>query len=214
MAGTRVLFVGMTGSFSLPPLQALLRAPEIEVVGVLAPGQGEPHLVERPPLPPGVLQTLQLHNIVQLAWGVGIPVFEAGSFRDLSALAPVQPDVIAVACFPRLLPASFRALARLGAVNVHPSMLPKNRGPDPIGWTLRSGERHTGVTIHLLAGKADAGDILAQAPIDVPLGATRNELEIRCAALGGQLLLEVIRKLAAGTIERVPQDESQATYHR
>ncbi|MBV8085281.1 MAG: methionyl-tRNA formyltransferase [Chloroflexi bacterium] len=209
----RVLFVGMTGHFSLRPLQILLRAPEVEIVGVLVPGQGQPHRIERPPLPLGMLQTLQLHNIVQLAWSLGIPVFEARSFRDLSTLEPLQPDIIAVACFPRLLPARFRALARLAAVNVHPSLLPKNRGPDPIGWTISSGERQTGVTIHLLSDKADAGDILAQAPLDVPPGTTRNQLEVRCANLGGELLLDVIRQLTAGTANPIPQDDSQATHH-
>jgi methionyl-tRNA formyltransferase len=206
----------MTGAFSLPPLQALLRE-GIQVAGVMVRGIGEPHRIEPPRrsqsgLP--VLTTFVQPNIVQLAWQRGIPVFEAGSFQDLRVLETVEPDVIAVACFSRLLPARLRGLARLAAINVHPSLLPRNRGPDPIGWTLAAGERQTGVTVHLLSDRADAGDILAQAPVEVPAGITRPDLERRCAGVGGELLVEVIRQLQAGTATPIPQDESQATYHR
>ncbi len=195
MAGPRVLFFGLAGPFSLPPLEALLAA-GIEVIGIV--------LSEKPSQTPGlpVLNPYGRRNILDVARERALPLL---TMTD--DLADLGPDVIAVACFDRLIPKRIRDVAKL-AVNVHPSLLPENRGPDPIYWTLRLGHTKTGVTVHLLEDRADAGPILAQREITVPEGVTYDELEQLLAEIGGQLLVEVVQ---SDTLQPRPQDESRAT---
>lgn len=202
-----VTFLGMAGAFSLPPLEALLAA-GVPVRGVVLPG------AETRPVPPKapdgglpVLTPYAERSIVHLAWERGIPVREVA---DLAALDP--PDVLVVACFPRLIPRAVWARARL-AVNIHPSLLPDNRGPAPLYWTFRLGQRRTGVTVHLLADRADAGDIVAQREVAIPEGTTEQELELQLARLGGELLVGVLRDFERGQLRPIPQDESRATSH-
>src|SRR5581483_8813907 len=149
MAGpTSVLFLGMQASFSTPVLAALIAA-RMEICGVLIPASDEPlpkplaHSDAEPvaesglrrllPLPsPSVGGGLQIltpfvrPGVVQLAWEAGIPVYEARSLAAGDVLARVRelrPDVMAVACWPGLIPRAFSALAGLAALNVHPSCL-------------------------------------------------------------------------------------------
>ena len=100
-----------------------------------------------------LLATQSDQNIVALATERNIPVWEVGDLRASATretLAGYAPDALCVACFARKLPASLLALPRLGALNVHPSLLPDNRGPDPLFWTFWRGDEATGVTIHLM----------------------------------------------------------------
>jgi methionyl-tRNA formyltransferase len=158
-----------------------------------------------------ILTPYPQRNIVHLAWERGIPVYEVTNLRAGEAL-DVVPDVIVVACFDRLIPSELRARAKL-AVNIHPSLLPDNRGPAPLFWTFRQGQPTTGVTIHLLEEKADAGAILAQQEVPVPDDIDGAQLDRRLAVLGGELLVQVIRDFAAGQLQPKPQDETRATYH-
>jgi methionyl-tRNA formyltransferase len=207
-SAAKVLFFGMTGTFSLPPLEALLKA-GVQVVGVVVPGAAT-KLVQPPAHSGGlpILTPYARRSIVHLAWEHGIPVHEVSSFDTLD----VQADLIAVACFDRLVPRRIRARAKL-AVNIHPSLLPDNRGPAPLFWTFRLGQPETGVTIHLLEDKADAGAILAQTQVRIPDEMDGAELEQRLAGLGGELLIEVIHSFEAGRLHPVPQDEARASSH-
>jgi methionyl-tRNA formyltransferase len=193
-----VLFFGMTGAFSLPPLEALLKA-GIEVRGVVVPES--PHSSRGLP----ILNPYVRRNIVEVAHEHRLPVF--GDFEALP-----EADVITVVCFDRLIPRPVRDAARL-AVNVHPSLLPANRGPAPLFWTFRLGEHMTGVTVHLLDDRADTGAILEQAEVPVPEGVDGAGFERRLAELGGQLLVKVIARFAEGALCPRPQDEAQASYH-
>ncbi|HVA23527.1 MAG TPA: formyltransferase family protein [Chloroflexota bacterium] len=210
-----VLFLGMAGAFSLPPLEVLLQA-GVQVCGVVLPlppreGAGVRKL-EAPARPSALaLPILMPHvrrNIGHVAWERGIPVYEVA---DLSAL-DMAPDIIAVACFDRLIPRAMRARAKL-AVNVHPSLLPANRGPAPLFWTFRLGERTTGVTIHLLEDKADAGAILAQREVPVAEGIDGAELDQELARIGGELLVQVVADFEKARLRPTIQDESRATSH-
>lgn len=210
----RVLFLGMFGAFSRAVCEAALDA-GANVYAVIVPGSGPAeHLLPAsgaqsrlPILTPYVEQ-----NIVHLAWERDIPVFADSNVTNGVALAGVQPDILAVACWPRIIPRSVRELARL-AVNVHPSLLPENRGPEPLFWTFRLGLARTGVTVHLLEDRADAGPILAQRELPVPNGINGADLELELARAGGELLARVAAESAAGPLRPVPQDESRATYH-
>ncbi|HKS70118.1 MAG TPA: formyltransferase family protein, partial [Ktedonobacterales bacterium] len=154
----------------------------------------------------------------QMAAARGVPVFEAAALAApqtlaaLAALAPDGLDAICVACFPRRLPPALLRLPRLGALNVHPSLLPANRGPDPLFWTFYHGEEQTGATVHLMDATLDTGPVLAQEAIAVPEGTSEARLERTCAEVGGRLLVASLRALAEGTAHPRPQDEAQATH--
>jgi len=160
-----------------------------------------------------VLNRYVEHNIVHVAWDHGVPVYEVGDLKSVETLElarSMRPDVLAMACFDRLVPRELRELARL-SVNVHPSLLPENRGPAPLYWTFKLGLTKTGVTVHMLEERADAGPILAQREMPVPEGISEAELEQQLAKLGGKLLVEVVQQFAAGSLQPQPQDESRAT---
>ena len=221
-----VLYLGTTGAFSIPPLEALL-ADGLTVCALVVPAQvslaSAPVRLVEPPAPPAhgraslpIRSPFMNRTIVQIAWEQGIPVLEVSrlaSPQTLEMLAGFRPDVICAACFPWRLPKVLLKIPPLGCLNVHPSLLPAYRGPSPGFWVLRSGEHSTGVTIHLMDEHLDSGDILLQEAFEIPAGITAAALEQRCSVLGGPLLARAVRALAAGTATRVKQDESRASYY-
>ena len=217
----RVLFFGMQSDFSTPSLQALL-ANDIDVCAVVMPGAAipglhQPALQRREPLR-GRRAALPLHShnvsILEIAWEQQLPVWEVRGLSDAtthSTLAAYEADIVCVACFSQRIPRATLALPRLGCLNVHPSLLPANRGPVPLFWTFRNGERVTGVTIHFLQAAMDTGDIVAQETIPVSDGVSYARLEMHCAAQGGVLLANAVHTLHAGDIVRTPQDEANSS---
>ncbi|MBA3644027.1 MAG: hypothetical protein H0W59_08180 [Chloroflexia bacterium] len=129
----------------------------------------------------------------------------------VATITGLRPDLIVVACFPWRLPVALLALPRFGAVNVHPSLLPVGRGPEPVFWTLRRGERQTGVTLHQIDAGFDTGPVLARATLPVPFGVRAPALEQQLMALGGDLLVDVLPRFEEGSIAPIPQDASAAT---
>jgi methionyl-tRNA formyltransferase len=215
--GPRVVFMGMLGEFSRMVCEGSLHH-GANLVAVVVPGEKrdlEP-LLRRAGATTGIpiLTPYLERNLLHLAWEHGIPVFatsDAAARETRAALQELRPDVLAVACWPKLLPRSVRDVARL-AVNVHPSLLPENRGPEPLFWTFRLGLRRTGVTVHVLEDAADAGAILAQRELPVPEGIDGAELELRLAQEGGELLARVIDDFAAHRLTPRSQDEQRASY--
>ena len=223
----RALFFGMQGSFSLPSLRALLES-DIEVCAVVIPGDnGEGFssdqlpLYRREPVHPAhstlpVLNSSRESSIVQLAWQRKIPLWEVHRLSDpvtVSTLTAYQPDVICVACFSQRIPRAILKIAPLGCLNIHPSLLPANRGPVPLFWTFRLGCKQTGVTIHFMDEGMDSGDILAQEVIPVAEGMSYAQLELECARIGGNLLCHTVWKLYARSAISFSQDENKSSYH-
>src|SRR6266536_191528 len=106
----------------------------------------------------------------------------------IRVLTEYQPETICVACFSKRIPRDILDIPRLGCLNVHPSLLPANRGPEPLFWTFREGNQRTGVTIHLMDEGMDTGPIVAQEALEIPDGISYTQLEAQCAELGGKLL--------------------------
>lgn len=219
----RILFFGMRGQFSRIPLEKLLAA-EIDVGGVIVPASPPtakdlPRRVEPGPATFGDLPMVEPYlerTVVQLAWARQIPVREVGALTSpatMALLAELQPELIVVACFPRIFPPALLALPRFGCLNLHPSLLPAYRGPAPLFWIARQDERETGVTLHFLDEGVDSGDIVARAAFEREDGLAEAELEQRCAAAGADLLIAAIRRLEAGQpLPRTPQPEVGASY--
>jgi methionyl-tRNA formyltransferase len=189
-------------------------APTMDEGNELTIHRREPSRSTRSTLP--MLGTSSHPSLLQLAWERQVPVWEVHHLshpETVSVLAAYQPDVIAVACFSQRIPRVILELPRLGCLNVHPSLLPANRGPVPLFWTFREGCEKTGITLHLMDEGMDTGDILAQAPLTVPDGMSYTELELLCATLGGELLVRTIGELYEGRAVRTPQDETKSSYH-
>ncbi len=155
----KILFMG-TPLFAVPSLEALIAAGH-QVVGVFSqPDKPKNRGMKLQPTP--VKVCAQVHNI---------PVFQPTKLRDGTALETIrqlEPDLIVVAAYGRILPQEILDYPRLGCVNVHSSLLPKYRGAAPIHWAILNGEQETGVTLMHMALALDAGDIIAQraTPID------------------------------------------------
>lgn len=230
----RVLFFGMQSSFSPPSLHALLSG-GIDVRAIVLPASAHhpaesSHALQalqapaifrheqfRParPLLPVVHSSLRV-NVLQLASEWQLPVWEVNNLsapETLETLVAYEPDVICIACFSQRIPRAILSLPRFGCLNVHPSLLPVNRGPVPLFWTFRAGAEHTGVTIHFMEEALDSGDILAQEVITVRDGMTYAQLEAQCATRGGRLLADSVSDLMNGRAQRVPQDERRSSYH-
>lgn len=214
----RVVFFGMRCAFSIPPLQALIRS-GIDVAAVLVSGRrGAPLTKRSSESPRKVIQLPQhgtLPSIDVVAAEAAIPLYSAGSMRDPMVeqlIRGAAPDLIAVACFPWLIPESIRSITRFGCLNLHPSLLPRWRGPEPLLWTLLSGDAVTGATIHLMDDGFDSGPILAQRHVPVPGGVSGRSLERELANLGGDLLAETIRLHVIGETNPINQEESRATF--
>ncbi|RLT38400.1 MAG: hypothetical protein DWI57_12055 [Chloroflexi bacterium] len=212
MPPTRLLFLGMQGQFTRIVLERLLAA-GVEVCGLLLSG---PILRPLLPPPPPDADPLALRlfdsfvetNALHLAWQAGIPVYESGPLGApalTELLRTLAPEVACVACFDRIIPARLLALPRHGFLNVHPSLLPHFRGPEPLFWQLRAGINPVGVTVHWMDAGLDTGDIAGQRTVALPDGSSGGEADTLCGLAGGDLLAEILGKLADGSAQRRPQ---------
>jgi methionyl-tRNA formyltransferase len=131
---------------------------------------------------------------------------------DIAEVAKFRSDVIVVASFPKIIPAEILASARLGALNMHMSLLPRHRGPDPLFWTYWNDDRDAGVTIHWMDERVDAGDIVARHAMPLERGLASREAYMQLTAIGAELLAGVLNQVASGHAPRAPQDDALATY--
>jgi len=164
----------------------------------------------------GRKQLLEKSPVKILAEENNIPVFTPNKL-DAESIANIQqmsPDLIVLVAYGKILPQAVLDLPRLGAVNIHPSLLPKFRGPSPIQNAILDGEKMTGTTIMLMDAGMDTGDILKQETIEIHLDEIYFELEEKLIQLSSRLLLEVLPDLIDQKIVPQKQDDSKATYCR
>ncbi len=143
---------------------------------------------------------------------LGLPLFQPERIRDDAAQAHIRAvgaDVMVVAAYGQILPASLLNAPRLGTLNVHASLLPRHRGPAPIEWAILSGDAETGVTIMQMDAGVDTGPILAEARTPIDPDETAGRLEGRLAELGGNLLIRTLEGLQAGSVAVLPQCRSR-----
>jgi methionyl-tRNA formyltransferase len=215
----RFIFLGMAAVFSYHVLERLLRAGmKPAAVWMPAGSSSDRGLVQlRPqtvqsPLP--VIDPFMEKSILQLAWEHNIDVFAAGDLaanKTADALAQTQASVGIIACFPLIIPPSLLTILRVGFLNLHPSLLPKYRGPDPLFWQFRTGARSTGVTLHHVDSAIDSGDIVLQQPVTFSDGLSQHEANVLCAEIGAGLVISALTKLKYNDLPRTPQS-GEATY--
>src|SRR5206468_11351590 len=122
-----------------------------------------------------------------------------------------RADLFVVCDYGQILSRDALALARLGGINLHGSLLPKYRGAAPIQWAIFLGETETGVSVIHMTPRLDAGPVLVQRRLAIQPDETAGRLELRLAALGPETVLEAIGRLAAGDTSGIPQDPAKAT---
>ncbi len=203
VAPLRVLYFG-TPRFAVPTLERLIASPH-EVVGV----------VTQPDRPRGRGQKVTASPVKVVAVAHQIPVLQPTQLRDaawLDEVAALRADIGVVAAYGRILPQALLDLPPRGLINVHASLLPRWRGAAPIHRAVLAGDAVTGVTIMRVVLALDAGPMLAR--IETPIAAddTSDTLEVRLAAVGGDLLVETLDRLSAGSVDEVPQDDTLVTY--
>ena len=197
-----IVFMG-TSDFGARVLRALVAA---DVAPLL--------VVTQPDRPAGRGLRLRPTPVRLAADEAGLEVVTPPGPRDLDLwkrLRQAAPDVIVSAAYGGILPGRVLELPRLGALNVHPSLLPRYRGPDPVRRALWNGDTQTGVTIQRMARQVDAGDILLQEAVAVGADENGGELTERLAGLGGRLLLAALRALATDRAKPQAQDPTLAT---
>ena len=198
----RVVFMG-SAELAIPSLKAILEKGEDTVVGV----------VSQPDRPAGRKRRPTPSPLKAFAAEKGLNVLvpeKVGDPESVDALAALKPDLLVVVAYGQYIPTRVIDLAPGGAINVHPSLLPKYRGSAPIQWAIANGDRETGVSIIFLAQKMDAGDILRQETYPIGSDDTSALLHGKLARFGADLLLKAIDDIRAGTVSRTAQDESDA----
>ena len=199
----RILFMG-TPDFAVASLQRLVEDGH-DVCGVFT----------QPDKPKNRGMKMTFSPVKEYALSQNLQVYQPLKMRDGEAMAIVeqlQPELIVVAAYGRILPEEILNAPKYGSINVHSSLLPKYRGAAPINWAILDGLDETGVTLMYMAKELDAGDIIHTVTTPIDPRETALELTMRLAQLGAQALAEAVDMLRDGTAVRTPQDHSAHTY--
>lgn len=198
-----VVFMG-TPEFAVPTLQRIID----DGHSVLA-------VYTQPDKPQGRKMVLTPPPVKVLAEQKNIPVFQPNSFKDdevVSNLRDINPDVIVVVAYGKILPESVLNIPQYGCINVHASLLPKYRGAGPIQWSVINGEAYTGVTTMYMAKGLDTGDMILKAKTPISENETSGELHDRLSVIGAETLSKTLLLLFENKITREKQDDNESCY--
>ena len=169
----------------------------------------------QPDRPKGRGMKMVYSPVKEVALAHEIPVFQPENFREdetVEELKALQPDVVAVVAYGRILPQRVLDIAPKGFINIHASILPQYRGSAPYQWAVLDGLKETGVTAMYLCREMDAGDMIDVAKTPIGEDETAGELLDRLAVLGAELLSKTLSKVEKDEAKGIPQDGSKATY--
>lgn len=199
----RILFMG-TPDFAVASLKRLV-----------ADGHDVCAVFTQPDKPKNRGMKMIAPPVKEYALTENIPVYQPLKMKDGTALALVQslePELIVVAAYGRILPEDILNTPKYGAINVHSSILPKYRGAAPINWAILNGDAVTGVSIMYMAPELDAGDVILCRETAIDPDEDAVTLTTRLAELGAEALSEAIGQIENGTVTRTPQDHAAHTY--
>jgi methionyl-tRNA formyltransferase len=200
---TKIIFMG-TPAFSVPALSALLEA-KMNVIAVYT----------QPDKQAGRGQRTVSSPVKELALSRGLNVLQPVSLKNEQAIQQIKalnPNVVVVAAYGKIIPESILNIPRLGFLNIHPSLLPRHRGATPIPSAILNCDNVTGVSIMLLDAGMDSGPVFKQNELTIADEDTAGTLSEKLSHTGAELLLEVLPLWIEGKISPVPQDETRATY--
>ncbi|CAD2076955.1 methionyl-tRNA formyltransferase [Phocicoccus pinnipedialis] len=198
---TKIIFMG-TPDFSVPILEAVHKEYEIDLV------------ISQPDRPVGRKRVMTAPPVVAAAKELGISVYqpENVSKDGLETIEQMKPDLIITAAYGQLLSEAILQAPRLGAINVHASLLPKHRGGAPIHRSIIEGDEKTGVSIMYMEKTLDSGDVIAQKEVAILNVDNVGTLHDKLSTLGRDLLLEVLPSILNSTNDRTPQNHDEATF--
>lgn len=198
-----VAFFG-TPEFALPSLEMLVKRGFSVSLVITAPDRPKGRGLQLTPPP-----------VKTLAGSLGLKVFQPETLKKPEVITEIlshKPDILVVVAYGRLIPSELFRSVPYGAINVHPSLLPRYRGPAPIQRTILAGEEITGVTIMIIDEGIDSGPILASKFVPLAPFETAGELSEKLAKEGANLLVEILPKWISGEITPVPQNDAEATF--
>ncbi|MBM6812409.1 MULTISPECIES: methionyl-tRNA formyltransferase [Limosilactobacillus] len=201
---TSVVFMG-TPEFAVPILQSLIDNPEYDIQAVLT--QPDHHI--------GRKRTLHQSPVKELAEQYNIEVLQPAKLSkspEMEKIISLQPDLMITAAYGQFLPTKLLAAAKIAAINVHGSLLPKYRGGAPIQYSIINGDKETGVSIMYMVKKMDAGDIISQRSIPIEDTDDSGTMFKKLSLLGRDLLLETLPKLISGDVNPVAQDPDKVVF--
>lgn len=199
----RVVFMG-TPEFAVPSLEAVVKSGHDVVL-----------VVTQPDKPSGRGLKLKPPPIKIAAQKLGLPVFQPEKLNVPESLQVIErshPDVLVVVAYGRILKEQCLTIPPKGCINVHPSLLPKYRGPAPVQHALLNGDEVTGVTTMFMDVGMDTGDIILQREVPIDPEDTAGTLSEKLATVAADLLIETLKLVEDGRAPRIPQDHSKATY--
>ena len=169
----------------------------------------------QPDRPKGRGMKMVFSPVKELAIAHNLPVFQPENFREdetVEQLRALQPDVVAVVAYGRILPQRVLDIPPMGCINIHASLLPQYRGSAPYQWAVLDGCAETGVSAQYMAAKMDAGDVIGVAKTPIGENETAGQLLDRLAVLGADLLRDTLRQVENGSAVGIAQDEAAVTY--
>lgn len=198
----KIVFFG-TDDFSVPSLQALIDS-EFDVVAV----------VTKPDVPSGRGKKIVPSPVAELAKKHGLPLLQPEKIDSqfVDQLIKVSADAGVLVSYGKILPQEVLDVFPRGIINVHPSLLPKYRGPSPIEAAILNGDAETGVSLMDLDVKMDAGPIYLQHTLRLDQTETRTELYEKLASIGAKMLADNLEGIISGDIKATPQNDDKASY--
>ncbi len=199
----RVVFMG-TPDIAATCLDRLLQD-GFEVVGVYT----------QPDRPKGRGMKMVFSPVKELALQHDLPVFQPENFKTDDAvqqLRQLQPDVVAVVAYGRILPQRVLDIPPMGCINIHASLLPQYRGSAPYQWAVLDGRKETGVSAQYMQLAMDAGDVIDVEKTPIGENETAGQLLDRLAVLGARLLSRTLSRVSRGPVEAVKQEEAQVSF--
>lgn len=196
----KIVFFG-SSSFSVPPLRSISSLVSCVVTRKTKP-KGRGYLLEET-------------EVRREATNLQLPVIEIDSFKDdaIKELENIKPDLFVVASFGLIIPKWVLDIPSIGPINIHPSLLPKYRGPSPIQWALLNGDTETGITIMRINEKMDAGNILYQETIAIEAEDNAHTLSERLSKRSAEILPDFLNKIVVNGLEEgLLQDHDKATF--
>ena len=200
----KVLFMG-TPDFAVGILRAICESGDHEVVAV----------VTQPDRPKGRKGDPVPSPVKQYAESCGISVLQPVKIKteeEVEKLRGIDADIYVVAAFGQILSREILDIPRYGCINVHASLLPEYRGAAPIQWAIADGREYTGVTVQQMNEGVDTGDIISSKTVPVDDDETGETLFDKLMKAGAELITDTLDLIENGTAQRIPQDESKATY--
>lgn len=198
----KIIYIGSSAPLSLIPLKTLINSShEVSAIAFEQDSNCDFNVIS-----PDTIHSLAFSNSIPV-----IKLYKEHA-NTIALIKAYQPDIILVSCFARKLPNSILDLARVGSFNLHPSLLPLFRGPNPLFWQFRQGINNYGITLHRMSDEFDTGNIISQREVKLIDGMSKDDATELLAYAASNLILDTLKEIKNNKVSETKQDEVIATY--